>query len=34
MARHCRNRRTGMNRRMEMENDNNLKGDRGLMSPN
>ena len=33
MARHCRNRRVGMNRKMEIE-DNNLNGDGGLMSPN
>ena len=35
LARHCRNRRMGMNWRMEIEGDNsNLKGDRGLMGPN
>jgi len=35
LARHCRNRRMGMNRRMEIEGDNsNLKGDGGLMGPN
>jgi len=35
LARHCRNRGAGMNRRMETEdNNNNLNGDRGLMSPN
>ena len=35
LARHCRNRRMGMNQRMEIEGDNsNLKGDEGLMGPN
>jgi len=34
LARHCRNRRIGMNRRMEVEQDNNLNGKRGLGSPN
>ena len=35
LARYCRNRRMGMNQRMEIEGDNsNLKGDEGLMGPN
>jgi len=35
LARNCRNRGMGMNRRMEIEQDNsNLNGDRDLMSPN
>jgi len=36
MMRHCRNRRTGMNRRMEVEQDNssNLNGKGGLGSSN
>jgi len=35
LARYCRNRRMGMNQRMEIEGDNsNLKGDKGLMGPN
>ena len=35
LARHCRNREAGMNRRMETEdNTNNLNGDRGLVGPN
>ena len=33
MARNCRNRKVGTNRRMETE-DNNLHGDGGLMSSN
>ena len=35
LARHCRNREVGINRRMEIEdNINNLNRDRGLMGPN
>ena len=35
LARHCRNQGMGMNRRMEVDQDNNnLNGDRGLVSPN
>ena len=35
LARHCRNWGTGMNRRMEVEQDNdNLNGEGGLVSPN
>jgi len=35
LARHCRNRRIGMNWRMEIKgNNSNLKGDGGLMGPN
>ena len=36
LTRHYRNRRMGMNRRMEQveDNSNNLNGDRGLISPN
>ena len=35
LARHCRNRGAGMNRRMETEdNNNNLNGDGGLIGPN
>jgi len=35
LARHYRNRRAGMNRKMETEdNNNNLNGDRGLIGPN
>jgi len=35
LARYCRNRRMGMNQRMEIEGDNsNLKGDEDLMGPN
>jgi len=36
LARHCRNRRMGMNQRMEVGQDNNsnLNGERGLGSPN
>ena len=34
LARHCRNRRMGMNRRMKCEENSNLNGDRGLMGPN
>jgi len=36
LARNCRNRRIGMNRRMEVDQDsnNNLNGERGLGSPN
>ena len=35
LARHCRNRRVGMNRRMEQVGDNsNLHGDGGLVGPN
>jgi len=35
MAKHCRNRRIEMNRRMETEdNTDNLNGDGGLIGPN
>ena len=35
MMRNCRNRRMGMNRRIETKNNNNnLNRDRGLMGPN
>jgi len=37
LARYCRNRRMGMNRRMEQVEDNNnsnLNGDGGLVGPN
>jgi len=35
IARNCRNRRMGINRRIEQEEDNNnLNGNRGLMGPN
>jgi len=35
LARYCRNRKMGMNQRMEIEEDkSNLKGNRGLMGPN
>jgi len=34
LARNCRNKRTGMNRRMEYEENSNLNGDGGLMDPN
>ena len=35
LARHCRNRGTEMNRRIEVDQDNNnLNGNRGLVSPN
>jgi len=34
LARYCRNRGTEMNKRMETKNNNNLNGDRDLMSPN
>jgi len=34
IARYCRNRGVGMNRRMETEDNNNLNGDKGLMDPN
>jgi len=34
MVRNCRNKEIGMNRRMEIENNSNLNGDRGLMGPN
>ena len=35
VVRHCRNRRVGMNRRMEQVEDNsNLNGDGGLVGPN
>ncbi len=36
MARNCRNREIVMNRRMKQvkDNNNNLNGNRGLMSPN
>ena len=34
LARHCRNRRIGMNRRIECEENSNLNEDRGLMGPN
>jgi len=35
LARHCRNWGMGMNRRMEVDqNNNNLNGDGGLVSPN
>jgi len=34
LARHCRNRRMGMNRRMKCEENSNLNGDGGLMGPN
>jgi len=34
LARNCRKRRIGMNRRMEVDQDSNLNGERGLGSPN
>ena len=34
LTRNCRNRRIGMNRRIEMDQDNNLNGEGGLGSPN
>ncbi len=35
LTRYCRNREAEMNRRMETkDNNNNLNGDRGLVSPN
>ena len=34
IARNCRNRETGMNRRIEVDQDSNLNGNRGLESPN
>ena len=34
IARNCRNREMGMNRRIETENNSNLNGDGGLMGPN
>ena len=35
MAKHCKNKEMGMNRRMEVEqNNNNLNGNRDLVSPN
>jgi len=34
IARNCRNREMGMNRRIETENNSNLNGNGGLMGPN
>ena len=35
MAKNCKNRGIGINRRMEVDQDNNnLNGDRGLVGPN
>jgi len=35
MAKNCKNRGMGINRRMEIDQDNNnLNGDRGLVGPN
>jgi len=34
LARNCRNKGIGMNRRMEVDQDNNLNGEGGLESPN
>ena len=34
LVRNCRNRRIGMNRRMEVDQDSNLNGEGGLGSPN
>jgi len=34
LARNCRNREMGMNRRMEVDQDSNLNGEEGLGSPN
>ena len=34
ITRNCRNRETGMNRRIEVDQDSNLNGNRGLESPN
>jgi len=34
LTRNCRNRRMGMNRRIEVDQDNNLNGEGGLGSPN
>ena len=34
MAKHCRNRRVGMNRRMETKDNINLNRNGGLMGPN
>ena len=34
LARHCRNKRIGMNRGMKCEENSNLNGDGGLMGPN
>ena len=34
LARNCRNRGMGMNRRMEVDQDSNLNGEGGLGSPN